>query len=213
MNLLCRELDFQRPAENGKLAMEENITMKTYEGMFLLDGGQPNFELACEPIRNVLDRSGAEVLSSRLWEDRKLAYEIKGRKRGLYVLTYFKMDVSKIVELENDCQLNEGILRVLFRRKDNLTDEVMNAPTPAMIETTTREHEAKPISEGEQATDKAAAKAPTEAVVEETTPQPATAEKPVTAEEPAVAEKPVTTEEPAVVEEPAAEAAEKESAE
>ena len=75
--------------------MEETIKMNTYEGMFLLDVGQPNFELACEPIRNVLQRSNAEVLSMRLWDERKLAYEIKGRKRGVYVLVYFKLDPEK----------------------------------------------------------------------------------------------------------------------
>ncbi len=148
MDLVCRELKIQQPAENGKLAMEETIKMNTYEGMFLIDGGQPNFELACEPINTVLGRSKAEVLSIRLWEDRKLAYEIKGRKRGVYVLAYFRMDPNNMIELEHDCQLNEGILRVLFLRKDNLTDEEMNAPTPAMLETTAREHELTPETDG-----------------------------------------------------------------
>ena len=57
------------------------------------------------------------------------------------------------MELEHDCQLNEGIIRVLLLRKDNLTEEEMNAPTPAMLETTTREHETAPRSEGKEESD------------------------------------------------------------
>jgi small subunit ribosomal protein S6 len=124
--------------------MEETITMKTYEAMFLLEAGQGDFEIASEPIRTVLSRAGAEVLSINLWDERRLAYEIKGQKRGTYVLTYFKLDPAKVVELEHDCQLNDAILRVLIIRKDNLKDEELNAPTPAMIATAEREREAVP---------------------------------------------------------------------
>jgi len=105
--------------------------MKTYEGMFLVDAGNPDFDAASAPIRTVLDRSAAEVLSLKPWDERRLAYEIKGRKRALYVLTYFKLDTSKMAELERDIELNEEIVRAMILRKDDLTDEVMNAETPA----------------------------------------------------------------------------------
>jgi len=142
--------------------MEETITMKTYEAMFLLEAGQSDFEAACEPIQAVLRRSGGELISSNLWDERRLAYEIKGQKRGMYVLTYFKLDPAKVVEMEHDCQLNEGILRVLIIRKDNIKDEELNAPTPAMIATATREqHEAavKAAAEAKEAEAQAAAQA------------------------------------------------------
>ncbi len=48
-------------------------TTKTYEGMFLLDEGQSNMEVACEPIRDVLGRSDAEILRITPWEERRLA--------------------------------------------------------------------------------------------------------------------------------------------
>ncbi len=104
---------------------------QTYEGMFLLDAGNPDFEAAGEPIRNVLARSEAEILTLNPWDERRLAYGIEGRKRGLYALAYFKADPSRIVEIEHDCRLNEHILRVLFLRKDGLTVEEINADTPA----------------------------------------------------------------------------------
>ena len=157
----------------------EETTMKTYEAMFLLEAGQSDFEAACEPIQAVLKRSGGELVSSNLWDERRLAYEIKGQKRGMYVLTYFKLDPAKVVELEHDCQLNEGILRVLIIRRDNLKDEELNAPTPAMIANATREEREAAIKAEAQAK---AAEAEAVAEVSEATETPD--ETPV--EEPAV---------------------------
>jgi len=108
-----------------------NEKKRTYEGMFLLDSGNTDFNAASEPIRNVLARYEAETLSIKPWDDRKLIYEILGRKRGLYVLTYFKADPTKVREIEHDCQLDERILRALFLRREDLTAEQINAATPA----------------------------------------------------------------------------------
>jgi small subunit ribosomal protein S6 len=107
------------------------MNTKTYEGMFLVDAGNPDFDASSAPVRTVLERSEAEVLSMKAWDERRLAYEIKGRKRALYVLAYFRLDPLKVAELERDVELNEGVLRALILRRDNLTDEVINAATPA----------------------------------------------------------------------------------
>lgn len=111
--------------------MEQRIN--TYEAMFLLDPGQTNFETACQPVNRVFERNGAEVLAIRNWDERRLAFEIKNRKRGLYVLTYFKMDPANVKALERDCALSDDIIRVLVVRKDRLTEEEMNAETPSQI--------------------------------------------------------------------------------
>ena len=103
---------------------------KTYEGMFLVPPGS-DVQAACEPIRTVLSRSEAEIMSIKAWDERRLAYEILGQRRGLYILTYFKADPAKIAEIEHDSQLNEGIMRMLITRKDALGDDEVNAETPA----------------------------------------------------------------------------------
>ena len=108
-------------------------TTKTYEGMFLLEEGQSNMEVAGEPIRDVLGRSDAEILRITPWEERRLAYQILGRKRGLYVLVYFKMDPQKVTEMEHDCRLNEKSIRMLILRRDHLTDKELNAETTITI--------------------------------------------------------------------------------
>jgi small subunit ribosomal protein S6 len=134
--------------------MTEMAEMKTYEGMFLVDAGNPDFEASTAPIRTVLDRSDAEVLSSKPWDERRLAYEISGRKRALYVLTYFKLDPSKMPELERDIELNEDLIRAMILRRDALSDDVLNAETPATS--------APAVVEGEEGAEGAAPAAPAE---------------------------------------------------
>ena len=116
--------------------------LKTYEGMFLLESGNSDFESASEPVRNVLGRSQAEVLAMKPWDERKLAYDIKKHRRALYVLTYFKADPGLITEIENDCQLDERIIRMLIIRRDRLTDEEIAAETPATVASARRSAQA-----------------------------------------------------------------------
>ncbi|MFW6133741.1 MAG: 30S ribosomal protein S6 [Planctomycetota bacterium] len=104
---------------------------QTYEGMFLMEAGQ-DFEQAAEPVRAVLERSEAEILACKPWDERKLAYPINGNRRGLYVLTYFRADPSRLTEIEHDAQLNGQILRLLVLRKEQLDEEEINAETPAL---------------------------------------------------------------------------------
>lgn len=105
--------------------------IKTYEALFLLDAGNPDFEAAAAPVRQVLSRINAEILVFKLWDERRLAYEIKGRKRATYVIAYFKAESTQLGELEHDIQLNELILRAQILADDEVTAEVMNTPTPA----------------------------------------------------------------------------------
>ena len=103
---------------------------KTYEAMFLLEPGS-DFEVTSAPVREVLARTGAEVLSLKPWDERRLAYEIKGQRRGLYVLVYFKVEPTRIAELEHELQLNEKILRAMMLSADHLKAETIHAETPA----------------------------------------------------------------------------------
>jgi small subunit ribosomal protein S6 len=105
-------------------------SVNTYEGMFLVDAGS-DFNAASAPVRTVLERSDAELLAIKPWEERRLAYPINGRRRGLYVLVYFKADPLKVVEIERDTQLSEEILRALILHNDNVSEADIAAETPA----------------------------------------------------------------------------------
>ncbi len=93
--------------------------MKRYEAMFLFDTATTRDWAAIEQeVRRLLERSGANLLVCVKYDERKLAYEIRRRKRGTYVLTYFDAPPEKLQELERDAQLSEFILRLLVLRSE-----------------------------------------------------------------------------------------------
>jgi len=87
-----------------------------YEGMFLLDSA----DFASDPdgmakmLTDLIERVGGTIAAHRPWQDGRLAYEIKGRRKGLHYLVMFTLDTSKMVELNRSCRLNEKLLRTMF---------------------------------------------------------------------------------------------------
>jgi small subunit ribosomal protein S6 len=89
------------------------MPVNSYECLFLLDPTKTATDMdgVRAQLHQTLEKHGAEILASRKWDDRKLAYPIKGHKKGIYYLAYFKTDSKKISELEHDFRLSELILR------------------------------------------------------------------------------------------------------
>ncbi len=100
--------------------------MNQYEAMFLFD---PTFGASMEQcegeVRRLMERAEAELLFCKKWDERRLAYRVDGRKRGVYVLTYFKANPEKIGGIERDTKLSEDILRILILRADDVSTERM----------------------------------------------------------------------------------------
>lgn len=100
--------------------------MNLYEGMFLFDPTAGASHEECETeIRRLIDRAGGELVFCKKWDERRLAYKLKGRKRGVYVLTYFRAEADKLTAFERDAQISEPILRLLVLRTDFMTPELM----------------------------------------------------------------------------------------
>ena len=95
-----------------------------YEALFLLSNQHASADLAgcMDFLKEVFNRAEAQVLILRRWDDRKLAYEIKTQKRGVYVIAYFNSRRSQIANIERDCNLSEQVVRTLIIRADHLGD-------------------------------------------------------------------------------------------
>jgi len=103
--------------------------------MFLLDPNKVSGDVqgAAKQLQTLLERNGAEILASRPWDERKLAYPIKNVKKGLYYLTAFRSLGPKIPELERDFQLSELIVRYMVIRVEPKLEQ-------AVIELVKNEH-------------------------------------------------------------------------
>jgi small subunit ribosomal protein S6 len=97
------------------------MTMVVYEGMFILDPTKYSRDPAAtsQVVTDMIGQFGGTVLASRLWDERKLAYPIKGHKRGAYWLTYFRMDPANVAALERQCDITDDVLRKLILKVDH----------------------------------------------------------------------------------------------
>lgn len=92
-----------------------------YDGLFLMSQQvSTDLDAAVTLVTEMLARHGAEVVALGKWDERKLAYPIKGQKRGLYLLGLFRIAGEKVVEIERDCHLSDEVLRVLITRGEHL---------------------------------------------------------------------------------------------
>ena len=112
----------------------ETVTKQLYEGMFLVDVAKASsdWDGVVSSITRILERAEAEIISTRKWDDRKLCYNIKGQSRGVYILCYFKVDGTKIQEIEKNIRLSEQVMRLLILNAGEMTQEDMDRETPAM---------------------------------------------------------------------------------
>ncbi len=91
-----------------------------YDCFFLFDSNKYNRDpggLIAE-VHKVIEDLGGEILASRLWEERKLAYPIDGHTKGTYWISYFNMEGIRLTEFNRSCQLNESIMRCLVTKVD-----------------------------------------------------------------------------------------------
>ena len=99
-----------------------------YEAMFLIgQAAAADLRSVIDHINEIFTRGHAEILAMRKWDERRLAYEIKKQKRGLYILAYFKAPNDQLGHIERDCNLSEKVLRAMILRCDHLTEDEMRA--------------------------------------------------------------------------------------
>ncbi len=89
---------------------------RTYEIMYLLDNNavRAGWNEAKAAATALVTKHGGKVLSARRWEERKLAYPIKQRRRGTYLLTYAEFGTEGIASLRRELDLTESVLRYLI---------------------------------------------------------------------------------------------------
>ena len=90
--------------------------MSLYEGMFVMDNRQANrdWDGSLEKLKSMITKHGGEIVRCDKWGERKLAYEMDGRRRGTYVLTFFNATGSAVTEIYRECELTELMLRALI---------------------------------------------------------------------------------------------------
>jgi small subunit ribosomal protein S6 len=114
------------------------LAQTVYEGLFIFDSTRYGRDQDGVPgqVNELIEKLGGEVLVSRLWDERRLAFPINGQRKGTYWLTYFRLESTKLPDLKLPCSINDNILRVMFlkvepRIVDALVSHARTAPVLA----------------------------------------------------------------------------------
>jgi small subunit ribosomal protein S6 len=105
------------------------LATHTYEGMFLLDSSKAAtaWDDTVKHVHDILGKHQSEIVASRQWDERRLAYPIDGHKKGTFLLTYFKTEGANLDEIVADCHLSDVILRELVLKvHPKLTEQLVN---------------------------------------------------------------------------------------
>ncbi len=122
------------------------MAVNVYEGMFILDSNRYARDAAgvSGQIPEMIQKLGGEMLASRLWEERRLAYPVNGHRKGTYWLTYFKLESGELTHLNRQCQLSDSIVRSLFLKVEpRIADALVSH---ALAGTTIQRRPAEPVA-------------------------------------------------------------------
>ncbi|MFD1031748.1 30S ribosomal protein S6 [Planococcus sp. X10-3] len=94
--------------------------MREYELMYII---QPAIEeeakkALVERFDEILTTNGAEIIESKEWGKRRLAYEINDLREGFYQIVKLNAGSEAINEFTRLANINEDIIRHIAVRKD-----------------------------------------------------------------------------------------------
>lgn len=94
--------------------------MTKYEIMFILSTHLTDEEKkeSVAKVEDILAKAGAEEISTEIMGERKLAYPIKKKENGYYVLTNFVIDGTKLIDVETKLNITESLLKYMIVKNE-----------------------------------------------------------------------------------------------
>ena len=107
----------------SKTLIKENI----YETTFILpsDAFAKRADEITSKLEKTIESLGGKIRVSRLFDERKLAYAIDNRTRGVYWTIYYRIETNKTAELDLQFRLNNDVMRYLTLKLDPRLEEVV----------------------------------------------------------------------------------------
>jgi ribosomal protein S6 len=103
----------------------EAVAMRPYEGMLLVYNkeARKSHDYLEEHVKSLLAKVGAKIVRLQRWDQRQLAYEIKGQREGIYYLCYFEARPDSVSALKREAELSEMVLRLLVLALERIPSE------------------------------------------------------------------------------------------
>lgn len=94
--------------------------MRDYEVVFIVhpDLDEPAFKEVVDRVAGWIGSDGGTVHKVDVWGKRSLAYPIRKKTEGLYVLVNASFSPDRATEIERNMRLTEPIMRFIVTSKD-----------------------------------------------------------------------------------------------
>lgn len=116
-----------------------------YEAIYILDAALPDDQQAAvvNKYRDIIERGGGTIDDIDRGEPRRLAYEIKGRREGVYVVKNFRSEAATKDELDRIFRISDDVIRYLILKQDPKADRFPSQTRQAEQERREREAAAR----------------------------------------------------------------------
>lgn len=106
--------------------------MPQYETMYILrpDLGDEQTDQAIAKYQNILIEQGAQNIDTQHRGKRRLAYEIKRQREGVYIQMNYSSSGAAVMAMERAMRLSEDVIRYLTIKLEE-TSEVAAEPVEA----------------------------------------------------------------------------------
>ncbi len=96
--------------------------MRNYEGVFIINPDIPTetSKGVVGQLQEMILKNGGRVEGLQEWGKRRMAYKIKKKHEGHYVVLNFQLGSDQTKKLEQALRLNDQLLRYLLVNKDAL---------------------------------------------------------------------------------------------
>ena len=87
--------------------------MRKYETIFILDPDleEEQAQSLIEKVKGIITQGNGEILKVEDWGKRKLAYEVKKKPKGHYILIHFLGSPALLSELERNFRVMDAVIK------------------------------------------------------------------------------------------------------
>lgn len=94
--------------------------MRKYEVVFVHrpDLDEEKSAALIERFKNLIENHGGEVIKIDKWGKRRLAYEVKDLREGVYIIVHMNAEPTVATELDRVFKITDEVLRHIIVRED-----------------------------------------------------------------------------------------------
>ncbi len=94
--------------------------MRKYEVVFVLrpDLDEEKNASLIEKFKDLIESQGGEILKIDKWGKRRLAYEVKDLREGVYIIVHMNAEPEVATELDRVFKIADEVLRHIIVRED-----------------------------------------------------------------------------------------------